>query len=70
MVKSAHFIETMISSQQARIIHHCINIKNKFLKTNTTVWFNKICRFHHLRAKYIQIKVNGNNVKRKPTHVG
>jgi len=39
-------------------------------KTNAAVWFNKMCIFHNLTAKYIQIKVNGNNVKRTPTHVG
>jgi hypothetical protein len=70
MVKSTHFIEPVISTEQARIIHHCINIKKILLKTNAAVCFNKMCRFHHLRAKYTQIKVKGNNVKRTPTHVG
>jgi len=68
MVKSAHFIEPVTNFQQARIIHHCISTKKKLFKTNAVVWFNKMCRFHHLTVKYIHIKANGNNVKRTHTH--
>jgi len=70
MVKFVHVIEPVINSQQARIIHNCINTTKMMFKTNAAVWFNKMCIFHNLTAKYIQIKVNGNNVKRTPTHVG
>jgi len=68
MVKSAHFIEAVMKSQQAGIIHHCINTKKKLFKIKAAAWFNKMCRFRHLTVKYIHIKVNGNKVKRTNTH--
>ena len=51
----------VINAQQAKIIHHHKNTKQKLLKTNAVIWFNKMCRLKHLNPKYIQIKVNGNS---------
>lgn len=33
----------ILSSRPERIVHNYKNIKEKLLKTNATVWFNKIC---------------------------
>ena len=32
-----------VEAKQARDIHQYKNIKQKLLKTNAAVWFNKIC---------------------------
>jgi len=50
-----------ISAQQAKCCNIYKNIKLKLLKTNATIWFNKICRTKHLTPNYIHIKVSGNN---------
>jgi hypothetical protein len=33
-----------ISAQQARLTYKYQNIKEKLLKTNVSIWFNKICK--------------------------
>jgi hypothetical protein len=48
----------MINAHQARIIHHYKNTKEKLLKTNALVWFNKMCRLHHLTPKTCFIAVS------------
>jgi hypothetical protein len=53
------------NAQQAKTRHSLKNIKEKLLKTNADIWFNKICGNHQLTRKYVNIKVNGNN-KRGP----
>jgi hypothetical protein len=47
-----------ISAQQARIVYKHQNIKRKLLKTNASVWFNKICTAEHLQPKYTNIRYN------------
>jgi hypothetical protein len=46
----------VINTQQARIIHHYKNSKEKLLKTNAEIWFNKMCRFIYITSKYIQLQ--------------
>jgi hypothetical protein len=50
-----------VSAQQARIIYKYRNTKEKLLRTNASIWFNKTCKAEHLQPRYINIKVNGNN---------
>jgi hypothetical protein len=50
-----------VNAQQAKIVRSFTNTKNKLLKTNAAIWFNKICRSHQLTPKYVNIKVNGSN---------
>jgi len=33
----------------------------KLLKTNATLWFNKICKNSQLTPTYVNIKIKGNN---------
>jgi len=37
----------------------------KLLKTNTTIWFNRMCRFNHLMPKYVHITVSSNNANNR-----
>jgi hypothetical protein len=47
-----------VKAQQAKATCHFKNTKQK---SANIIWFNKICKTHQLTAKYIIIKVNGNN---------
>ena len=58
----------VINAQQARIIHHYKNTKEKLLKANAAVCLNKVCRLQHLIPKYIQTEVNGNNTRINALH--
>ena len=49
----------LIRDQQAKLRNICKNTKLKLLKTNTVMWFNKICRDKQLQLQYIGIKING-----------
>jgi hypothetical protein len=51
-----------INAQQARMVYGYRNIKEKLLKTNASIWFNKICRSEQLQPKYVNIKVFGTKV--------
>jgi hypothetical protein len=51
-----------INAREAKSVYHYRNIKEKLLSTNTSIWFNKICKIE-LSPKYIHITVNGNNKK-------
>jgi hypothetical protein len=53
-----------INAQQAKSVYHYRNIKEKLLKTNASIWFNKICKIEQLSPKDIHITVNGNNQKK------
>jgi hypothetical protein len=57
----------VIEAQQARIIHHYKNTKDKLLKTNVAIWFNKMCRLNHLMPNYIHVKDDRNNAQRTHT---
>ena len=56
-----------ISAQQARKVYQYQNIKKKLLRTNASIWFNKICRHENLQPKYIDIKISGNNKRSHTT---
>jgi hypothetical protein len=51
----------IVSAQQAKVVKNYRNIKEKLHKTNSAIWFNKVCKLEQLSPKYIQIKINGNN---------
>ena len=46
----------VIKAQQARIIHHYKNTKEKLLKTNAAIRCNRMCRLKNLMSKYMQFK--------------
>ena len=46
----------IINAQQARLNNIYKITKLKLLKTNATIWFNKICRDKQLKPKYISFK--------------
>jgi hypothetical protein len=50
-----------ISAQQARVSHNYKNIKEKLHKTNSAIWFNKICKLEQLQPNYIHININGHS---------
>ena len=50
-----------VSAQQARIVYKYRNTKEKLLRTNASIWFNKTCKAERLQPRYINMKVNGNN---------
>jgi hypothetical protein len=41
-------------AQQAQVTNNFKNIKEKLLKTNAAIWFNKICKNHQPAPKYIK----------------
>ena len=43
------------------------NTRIKLLKTNSAIWFNKICKTKQLMPKYFSIKISGNN-RQKQEH--
>jgi hypothetical protein len=49
----------IINAQQARVSYNYKNMKQKLLKTNSAIWFNKVCRQEQLQPNYIHINVNG-----------
>jgi len=54
-------------AQQASLYNSYKDTKLKMLKTNLAVWFNKMCTIKHLKANYINIKVNGKKSQDKKT---
>jgi hypothetical protein len=56
-----------VFAQQAKTFNHFKNTKEKLLKTNAAIWFNKMCRTQQLCPKYVQIKVSGNNHRSQQT---
>ena len=51
-----NILHYMTSAQQAKMCNIYQNIKLKLWKTNTAIWFNKMCRTKQLSARYIRIK--------------
>jgi hypothetical protein len=47
----------IIETQQASLCNGYKNTELKLLKTNTAIWFNKMCKIKHLEPNYINIKV-------------
>jgi hypothetical protein len=56
----------IINAQYAKTINNFRNTKEKLLRANAAIWFNKPCRANHLTPKYIHLKVAGNNQQSKP----
>ena len=48
-------------ARQARDIYIYKNIKRKLYRTNTAIWYNKICRQKQLTPAYINIHIKGKN---------
>ena len=61
------YVYSLLCLVQAKLSTINKNTKLRLLKTNTTVWFNKICRIKHLKPKYINIKINGRKPQDKRT---
>jgi len=59
----------IISAQQARTYNNYKNTKEKLLKTNAAIWFNKMCIVKGLKPNYIHIKINGKTVIYKTVQV-
>ena len=57
----------IVIAKQAKTYHQYKNTKEKLLKTNAAIWFNKMCRTQQLCPKYINIKVNGNSSRSQQT---
>ena len=51
------------TAKQAKDIHRYKTTKIKLYRINAALWFNKKCRVKQLTPNYINIKVNGNNIK-------
>jgi len=51
----------LANTQQAKTTGSYKHAKEKSLKRNAAIWFNKMCKVNHLTSKYINIKINGNN---------
>jgi hypothetical protein len=56
-----------INAKQAKCIRNYRNIKKKLLRSNASIWFNKVCKAEHLQPKYIDIKTNGTNKRSQNT---
>lgn len=54
-----------IDAQQAKMIDNFKNAKQKLLKTNAAISFNKICTINQLTLKYVKINIKCNNQKTK-----
>jgi hypothetical protein len=56
-----------ISAQQAKTVYQHQNIRKKLLKTNASMWFNKVCHAENLQPKYIDFKTNTFNKRNHST---
>jgi hypothetical protein len=54
-------------AKQARDIYNYKNIKRKLYRTNTAIWYNKICRQKQLTPSYINIRIKGKNLQCQKT---
>ena len=50
-----------IEAKQANEYFKYKNTKRKLYKTNSAIWYNKICRQRRLTPNYINIKIKGTN---------
>ena len=53
-----------IEAKQAKAIYQFKNSKRKLYRTNAAIWYNKICRQNRLTPDYINIRINGKNLKK------
>ena len=42
------------NAQQAQVVYTFKNIREKLMKNNTAIWFNKMCKPHPLAPKYMK----------------
>jgi len=54
-------------AKQTRDLYKYKNIKRKLYRTNTAIWYNKICRQKQLTPSYIIIRIKGKNQKYQNT---
>jgi len=59
----------IVSAQQAKLNNNYKNTKLKLLKTNASVWFNKMCEVKQLKPNYVNVKINGQNPQDKRTTI-
>ena len=57
----------VINAQQAKAINRYRNTREKLLRTNAAIWFNKRCRAQQLCPKYIHIRIGGKNIRSQKT---
>jgi hypothetical protein len=50
-----------VDAQQARLYNNYKNTRQKVLKANESVWFNKIFKTKQLTPKHFSVKIVGNN---------
>jgi len=56
-----------IKAKQAKEIYQFKNTKRKLYRTNSAIWYNKICRQKRLTPSYINIRINGKNQRCQKT---
>ena len=56
-----------IEAKQAKAIYQFKNTKRKLYRTNVAIWYNKICRQNRLTPDYINIRINGKNLRCQKT---
>ena len=49
----------IINAKQARLSNTYKNTKYKLLRTNATIWYNKMCKMRQVIPGYIHIRING-----------
>jgi hypothetical protein len=59
----------IVDAKQARQLYNLKNTRGKLLRTNATIWFNKMCRMRQMKPNYINIKVNGQKQQDRRTTV-
>jgi len=57
----------IIDAQQVGLCNRYKNTKLKLLKTNYTIWLNKMCEIKHLKPNYSNIKINCKKLQDKKT---
>jgi len=55
----------IISAQQAKICNIYKNTRLKLLKTNTAIWFNKMCKIKHQKTELPSIQDQRLNTTRQ-----
>ena len=58
-----------IEAKQTKAIYQFKNSKRKLYRTNAAIWYNKICRQNLLTPDYINIRINGKNLRCQKTIV-
>jgi len=57
----------IIGAQHAKICNIYKNTRLKLLKTNTAIWFKKMCKIKHQKPNYIQFRTRGKKPQDKKT---